>query len=248
MTESDAVEALTRLGLSTYEAKVFVALQKLGAATASEVDEVTDVPRSQVYGAADDLEARGLAEVQQGKPKRYRPVDLDEARRRLRQRLEREEERAFDYLDAVEGEASDDTERQEEIWTLRGRDHITDRIGSLVRDAGEYVFYALGEEFLDEDVEDDLLDAVGRGVPVVVASSEEPVLTWARDLDGVVVERVPEQEARPVDGRLLMVDHETVLMSVVGEAVDRETAILSSETGFAQVFVSLIETGLERTE
>jgi len=52
MNEGDAVDALKSLGLTTYEARTFVALQKLGAGTASEVADIADVPRSQVYGAA----------------------------------------------------------------------------------------------------------------------------------------------------------------------------------------------------
>ncbi len=56
MDESDAIEALEELGLSNYEAKVFVALQRLGTGTARDIHQATDVPRSQVYGAAESLQ------------------------------------------------------------------------------------------------------------------------------------------------------------------------------------------------
>ena len=55
--ETAARTALERLGLSTYEAGVFVALEKLGRGTAREIAEATDVPRSQVYGAAEHIAA-----------------------------------------------------------------------------------------------------------------------------------------------------------------------------------------------
>ncbi|PSP27801.1 hypothetical protein BRC65_04050 [Halobacteriales archaeon QH_2_65_14] len=58
MNDSEAVDGLKRLGLTTYEARVFLGLQKLGSGTANEVSDVVDVPRSQVYGAAEDLETR----------------------------------------------------------------------------------------------------------------------------------------------------------------------------------------------
>jgi sugar-specific transcriptional regulator TrmB len=83
MSTHEAVEALRELGLSNYEARVFVALQRLGSGTAQEVSQVSDVPRSQVYGAADDLAARGLLEVVESSPKAFRPVDLSTARDQL---------------------------------------------------------------------------------------------------------------------------------------------------------------------
>jgi HTH-type transcriptional regulator, sugar sensing transcriptional regulator len=96
MNEDDAIDALESLGLSNYEAKVFVALQKLGTGTARDIHGVTDVPRSQVYGAAENLQQRGLVEVQQSKPLQYRPVSLNAAKSHLRDRFERRQERTFD--------------------------------------------------------------------------------------------------------------------------------------------------------
>src|SRR5699024_1189511 len=64
----EAVAALKRLGLSSYEAQVFIALQRLDTATVREVDRTTEVPRSQIYGAAEDLAERGLVDIQQSTP------------------------------------------------------------------------------------------------------------------------------------------------------------------------------------
>ena len=47
------------------------------------------MPRSQVYGAAERLEERGLVETQQSTPTQYRPVSLGRARSRLLDELER---------------------------------------------------------------------------------------------------------------------------------------------------------------
>jgi sugar-specific transcriptional regulator TrmB len=60
---TDPTAALQRLGLSEYEAETFVALQQIDSGSASDVAEVSNVPRSPVYGAADDLEDRGLLDV-----------------------------------------------------------------------------------------------------------------------------------------------------------------------------------------
>ena len=96
--KTDAVDAFEDLGLTSYEAKVFIALHRLGLGTARDVADTTDVPRSQVYSVAESLESRGLLEVQQSNPIRYRPVSVDEARETLRDRFEREQDRACRQL------------------------------------------------------------------------------------------------------------------------------------------------------
>jgi len=102
--QNEAVDAFEQLGLTSYEAKVFIALHRLGAGTARDVAEITDVPRSQVYSVAESLENRGLLEVQQSNPIRYRPVSVDEARDTLRTQFERERDRAFEYVETVKNE------------------------------------------------------------------------------------------------------------------------------------------------
>lgn len=47
--ETDAIEALTELGLTEYEARCFVALSQLTQGTAKEISRVADVPQSRVY-------------------------------------------------------------------------------------------------------------------------------------------------------------------------------------------------------
>ena len=131
MEEGDAVASLERLGLTTYEAKVFIALQKLGSGTAREVSRVADVPRSQVYSVTESLEDRGLVEVQQSSPMQYRPVRIEEARKTLRERFETEAGRAFGYVESVRNERGGDNEEQEAIWTLTGRDHVSERTAEL---------------------------------------------------------------------------------------------------------------------
>ncbi|MFC6993558.1 TrmB family transcriptional regulator [Haladaptatus sp. GCM10025707] len=248
MSDPDGLTALRRLGLSTYEAKVFVALQRLGPATASDIDATTDVPRSQVYGAADDLEARGLVEVQQETPKRYRSVSLDEAEQRLRDRLDVETNRAFSYLETVQGEGAGDEAHQENIWMLRGSATITDRIESLIREADLQVVLAVGERLHTPALENALAAAVARGCVVTVISEDESVIEWAETIADVSVHRPPHEvdTESTIAGRFLMVDGRTIMIGILNESFGnpQETGILSSDSGFAQIFIGLFESHL----
>lgn len=246
-TKGTAISALQRLGLSKYEAAVFIALQKLGIGTASEVDRITDVPRSQVYGAADRLEELGLVEIQQSNPIQYRSIDLDEARERLRMRLEEEERHAFEYLETVRGECADDDETQVAVWTVQGAETINSRVVDLAGQADDRIFFGADDEsMMDDGIVDTLTAAAAAGVDVTVIS-ENPTIReqFAHDssVRACVLGEGPEIEDR--SGRILVVDDDTVLLSILAgdelPELNREAAIWSAGTGFASVFIGLLD-------
>jgi sugar-specific transcriptional regulator TrmB len=244
MTDHNAIEALQRLGLSNYEAQVFLALQKLGTGTAREIHETADVPRSQVYGAADALEERGLVEIQHSTPKRYRPVGLDAARAHLTAELERERERAFDYLETVH-EDRDGDETREDVWTIRGQGPIDDRILELATRATDSLLYAADSPaFVSADFVDVLAEKARSDVAVTVVSENDAVRDLFADR-GVTV--VPVEEG-PTDftGRVLLADDDVILLSVGGNerGGDPETAIWSAGTAMASVLVRVTRDGI----
>lgn len=253
MDEDDAVDALERLGLTSYEAKVFIALQKLGSGTAREVHRVADVPRSQVYSAAESLEERGLLDVQQSQPIQYRPVSIEAANETLRNRFERERDRAVEYLEAVRSDR-EETEEQEDIWTIRGHEHVTDRAGALVGEAEDRVFFGTADpDFVTESFVRAVRDRVDADVDVTVTSENPTVRDRFAELGGVAVERPPAEVANNERaGRVLFVDDDTLLLSVLGgeelPGVSKETAIWSAHTNFAAVLIQLIETSLATIE
>lgn len=242
MAEDDAVDALNSLGLTTYEARVFVALQKLGAGTASEVAEIAEVPRSQVYGAAEDLEGRGLVDVEQSNPTRYRPVDVDEARDRLYRQLRSESDAAFDYLEGVRSEYGADDEESEAIWTVRGSSNVAPRAAQLIESAEETVVYGTERvQRIGPSVRDSLAAAADAGVSVTVISENEDVLAVAREMGARAVPVGPEPTPDMGTDRVVMADDDAVLVSVRGDDGATETAFWSRDTAFATMLSTLLE-------
>ena len=97
MKLSQATEALQRIGLSHYEALVFVNLARAGAATAGELARASGVNRVQTYRALESLESRGLVEVTLDRPRRYAARAINEVFEMIA-----EEKRAeLEKLDAV---------------------------------------------------------------------------------------------------------------------------------------------------
>ncbi|AUV81521.1 hypothetical protein C2R22_07520 [Salinigranum rubrum] len=100
----EAIEQLTELGLGLYAARTFVGLTVLSRGTAVEVSRTTDVPRTRVYDAVEELSEAGLVAIEESTPKRFTPVGGDEAADLLLERYESRVETLRAALSTVEGE------------------------------------------------------------------------------------------------------------------------------------------------
>ena len=246
MTEQDVLDSLETLGLSNYEAQVFLALQRLGTGTAQDVSDVSDVPRSQVYGAAERLEERGLVETRQSTPTAYRPVSLEQARTRLLDDLQETGTRTFEYLETV-SESREADEQTEAIWLVDGEAAIASRVVELIETAEHHVLFGTDDPaLLDDDILAALEAAADADCSVVVGSANEAVRDRARDAPDVEAYPVPDDHAPDVSiGRVLIVDDRTILLSVFSSAEvaggSDEVAFWSADSAFAAVLVEVIE-------
>ena len=243
--DADRVDGLHDLGLSAYEAAVYAGLVALGTGSASDVAEVTDVPRSQVYGATEGLEERGLLDVQEGTPTVYRPVSVERAREALYDRLEERTAPAFDYLEELAETRPSEDNNREAVWRTDRPEGIAARAAELIDAAEESVVYGAGDpDRVADPVADALERAAERGVRVELISADEAVLTAARDTD-IRTRLVADRAAPDVsNGRVLVADDRAVLLSVppteAVPSVTHETAFWSADTAFAGVLATLI--------
>lgn len=241
--ESAAIEAFEQLGLTSYEAQVFIGLHRLGTGTARDVASVSDVPRSQVYSVAESLEERGLVEVQQASPRRFRPVGVDHARAILRDRFENQQDRAFDFVETVR-EKSEAHEEQESVWTVRGRERITSRIVDLIMTADERIILGLmNSSFFTDEIDRALRDRSDGQVPIQIVSADEALRDRLKQYPTVETTLPPEERRNDKTGsRALFVDDDSILMAVMDDA-GNETAIWSSGSLLASVFIQLVTAG-----
>ena len=245
MSEREVVQALRTLGLSNYEAQVFVALQQLGSGTSQEISELSEVPRSQVYGAADSLADSGLVEVVQSSPKAYRPVELATARALLTKRLERETSRAFDRLESIRATETDYAEGQD-VSTLRGRRPIDDRITTLVRSAEHtVVFVSPTARATTADIADALRDVSTSGADVTVVTADRSLDDLFAD-DPVTVFVMSEDNPADFAGRALMVDDRTVLLAAeTDDAPVEEEALWTGDSSIGRILAAFMRSGME---
>ena len=84
----------TIFDLNIYEAKIWTGLLQKGVASASELADISGVPRSRSYDVLETLEKKGYIMQKLGKPMKYVALKPDEVIKRLKSRIsERADER-----------------------------------------------------------------------------------------------------------------------------------------------------------
>src|SRR5436190_2292936 len=76
-------DRLTHLGLTSYEARAYVALVRRDSYTAAQVSRLAELPRQRIYDVLGSLVAKGLATARPGSVVKYAAVAPDVAIERL---------------------------------------------------------------------------------------------------------------------------------------------------------------------
>jgi len=84
----ELVETLRDLGLTNYEARVYIRLFGVSGATATEIHELSGVPRASVYSALDHLIRKNLVSISHTTPRRFRAISLTEGINHLLARIQ----------------------------------------------------------------------------------------------------------------------------------------------------------------
>lgn len=226
---STAVEQLTSLGLSTYAARTFVALVGLGEGTAQDVSEVADVPRTRVYGAADELRENGLVDMKESNPRSYWAISTETTGRHFQEEYDHRVNTLVDALDRVE--PVDRSDEQRGVWTVTNRRTVTERLVEFVSNAEEEVVFMTVEELLTDDVVAALSDASDRGVSIRLAAMSDSAETELEQVvpEADVFESLWAFSDTPA-GRLLMVDETKTLVSVLVRGDDTQSSEPRNET------------------
>lgn len=227
--ETTAVEQLEYFGLSTYAARTFVAVASLGTGTARDVSQVSEVPRTRVYDAIDELHDRGLVDVQQSSPKQFWAISAETASRSFENELRSRTEllqTALSELEPVERR-----EEQRGVWTVDGQTAITDRVLEFFDSAEEELIYMTVEDLLTEDLIEGLAEAANRGVTIKLAGVSADVQDRIQDSipDATTFESLWVWSDTSA-GRLMMVDGRKTLTSVLINGEDASPSDPRSET------------------
>jgi HTH-type transcriptional regulator, sugar sensing transcriptional regulator len=146
MIDDSLLLQLKGIGMSEYEAKVFVILSALRVASAREIHEQTKIPRGRIYETLTSLAQKGFI-VSSGKsPVRHSPVDVIQMSDRLKRESVESLEGLYQRLKALETEAPEPLMQGYKLYTEWTRDN---QIRMMLRRAkSEIILLCNDEAFL----------------------------------------------------------------------------------------------------
>jgi HTH-type transcriptional regulator, sugar sensing transcriptional regulator len=234
------VECLKSLGMTKYEALVYIALLRVPSATASEIHEGSSVPRASVYPVLDQLLDKDLVSVSQSAPKRFAAIPPDDAVTRLLSRIEQDAESARSALVSIHRKRiAPEQGSGELIWNLYGLDAIHRKLIELISGATEDVRLIAHPNLLSREVRD-TITAMSDQVAIEVVTP-----CW----DGLAAENLkvyvkqPPEIPRDLDrakdmmaGGICIVDGRKILV-IVGSGTADSVALFSESDGFVRFFL-----------
>ncbi|WOF15250.1 TrmB family transcriptional regulator [Methanoplanus sp. FWC-SCC4] len=236
--KEEVLEALKSLGLTKYEALVYIALLQIESATATELHEISGVPRASVYPVLDKLMQKSLVILSNTTPKRFSATPPHDAVGNLLGSIEKNAEFAKTALNKIYSEKKNIiTGNQEFIWSIFGDENIRARLIEIISDAKEEIKMLSYWEYMRKEILG-TLENLEEGVKTRIISNnwegEKPEnfeVTIFTDPLGLDLEM--EGEASGV----YIIDNKKVM--VVMNSPDKMTSALYSESdGFIHFFQS----------
>lgn len=171
------LDALRTVGLNKYERNLWAALLARGAASAGELSDISNVPRSRCYDVLESLAGRGFIVIQPGKPLKYVAIHPREALDRAKKKIAEEAQELGEKIDRLgKSDSIKELERlhKENMKTmkpedltgaLKGRYAMLQQVESMLKRARKSVKFVTTESGLVELAENhgSLLKKVSDG-------------------------------------------------------------------------------------
>ncbi|MHA1238925.1 MAG: TrmB family transcriptional regulator [Candidatus Odinarchaeia archaeon] len=229
---SDLIRSLRRIGLTEYEAEVYLALLSLGSATASDISKKCRVPISKIYEVIRSLIKRELIEVQPTRPKKFRPLDPDKTITPQIKLIKNEldsltkEIRTY-YQNPLKANAPD------VFWLFNGKKELKHKTEELIRKAREELLIIAQEIHY---INLDLIKLLPRNINLRIAANVDPnskihksIVSYLREF-GAHLKIYTKK-----DLWVIGVDSDEILIATPSSASDM-TGIYISKNVFSKIF------------
>jgi sugar-specific transcriptional regulator TrmB len=148
--ENKTIESLKKLGLSTYEAMVYLAMTYMISGKATEISSNSNVPRTKIYDVLKSLATKGFIEIERGRPLKYHIISPTDVFRHHKQKI-------IDELEETEMKLNYAYESQlskvpAPIWLIYGPERIIKKELEIISRAKKTLSIRMGFLF-DEEAE-----------------------------------------------------------------------------------------------
>jgi sugar-specific transcriptional regulator TrmB len=215
--------------LNTYEARIWLALLMKGIATAGELADIADIPRSRAYDVLESLEKKGFVIMKLGKPIKYLAVPPNEVVERVKRRYEESMVRRINELekvktsdlikelDALHKSGVGSIDVSEKSGAIRGQQNIISHLESMLKEAQKNVNIVTTQLTFVRDaiaLKPIFYELRERQIPVrIITPIDEGNAKYVQELMNVV----EIYDAGDYRGRIVTVDSEEILMMLFDE-------------------------------
>ncbi len=169
--EDGLSKELRKLGLTSYEAKCYVFLVKMGPSDPRKVASKASVPYPSAYEALRRLADLGWVELVTRRPVVYRARDPETIFGEIQSKLKE----TFQSLEEMY--KSTPTDQAELVYTLRGRDRVLSKLVEMIKGARESMMLVTPAETIEgsEALLEEIRKAVSRGVKIRLMTDQKDV-------------------------------------------------------------------------
>lgn len=239
VTYETLIESLDTIGFSQYQASVYVAVLRLGSASAVDVANESSVPKSRVYDVLQELESQGYVETYQQGSLRVRALDPA----KMRERLETQAESLSNAAGRISELWQEPEIENGRISLLKRRETVYEQTQKYIQAAdNEIQLSATPAQF--ELLRSALQEAINRDVIVqlvVCPPNSEAVTEDLPEFQDAVTEARHRTIPAPF---MLLVDRADTCFSPQGPGVNRSYGLSATNYPLAHVFHQYFQTTL----
>ena len=219
----------TAFDLNIYEVKIWTALLSRGVATAGELSDISNVPRSRSYDVLESLEKKGFVIMKLGKPIRYIAVSPEEILKRVKRLISMsaeeqiksyeniKESKLFNEIELLYKQGIEHVDPTNLSGAIRGRDAIYNHMETIMDKAEKNICIATSMEGFERKVTNfsELFKKLKiRGVKIrILVPSDKNLKELTKEVKGAIDVRVNPSSM----GRFVLVDGKDVMFMVASD-------------------------------
>lgn len=141
------IDALTKMGLSHHEARVYAALVYFNSVEAKQLIDFVQISKPSVYESLQRLQEYGLVNKKNAKPAIFTPVSPRVAVDILTRENVKASEIAYTELDKI-SKIRKNTDEEDTIFTVYGEKSVEHKIKEMISSAKKHILCVMGEKYL----------------------------------------------------------------------------------------------------
>ncbi|MFT4311692.1 MAG: TrmB family transcriptional regulator [Candidatus Woesearchaeota archaeon] len=229
IVSKELLSKLKDFDLNSYEVKLWVALLSRGVATAGELSDIANVPRSRTYDVLESLEKKGFIIVKIGKPIKYLAIEPDKVIEVMKKSILRDandrtqiveklkKSSVLEELQLLHTQGIEHVDSADLTGSIKGKQHIYTHLEATILDAEKEVCILTTTQGFMHKIETlkPVLEKVAkRGVKIKIATQvTDECKSHIENLKDVAVVKHTD-----IIGRFIVVDQQQIIFMMMDDA------------------------------